>query len=295
MDEVQQVSFCKKEAGGGDFECLRLSEVAERAKGLEFNIEEPHQVFFFHVIFISQGSGRHFVDFQPYEFREGSLIFVSSGQVHAFEFRPDIEAWVLIFTEDFISKNVASADGLALSRLYNSHLEIPVIHPNAVGIEVFRKLVGEIRNEFGYAENFAKEEVLSLLMKVLLLKAERIKRTLLPERVSPEHFAKFEEFRLLLDDGVRESRQAEEFATRLGVSYKHLNEICKSVCGQTAKVFLDSYLTLQLKRRLAISEVSVKELAYEYGFDEPTNFVKFFKKQVGESPAQFRAGLRSGS
>ena len=77
----------------------------------------------------------------------------------------------------------------------------------------------------------------------------------------------------------------------MDVSYKHLNEICKSVTGSTAKEVIDNLLILESKRHLAVSDISIKELSYEVGFDEPTNFVKYFKRHTQQSPAQFRKSL----
>lgn len=47
-------------------------------------------------------------------------------------------------------------------------------------------------------------------------------------------------------------------------------------------------MVLEIKRALATSNASVQEITYTFGFDEPTNFVKYFKKHTGYSPAQFR-------
>ena len=292
MTEIPNIGFKKKSNRVLEFEILKLQDLIASADWLPFRIDGPHQVSFFHIVFVTKGKGRHFIDFKPYEFSKGSLIFVSVGQVHAFDIRPGIEGFVILFTEDFISRNVARADGLVLSRLYNPFLDIPVIQPNAIAIRAFDSLVREIESEYSGVDDFAKEDILSLLLKVVLLQAERIKRTLLPDRVKPEQFAQFEEFRRMLDRFVRTSRNAQDYAGQLGVSYKHLNTICKSVTGTTAKACVDQHLVLQLKRELAISEISIKELSYSFSFDEPTNFVKFFKKHVGQSPAQFRDALR---
>ena len=145
-----------------------------------------------------------------------------------------------------------------------------------------------MEKEYNYADNFAKEEILRLLLKLLLLKAERIKRTLIPQEQNSDRFIEFATFQDLLENHVVESRSATAYAEMMHISYKHLNEICKSVTGKTAKAIIDNYLILEIKRQLAISDTPIKELTYTLGFDEPTNFVKYFKKHTGHSPSQFR-------
>ncbi len=294
MVDVPFVGFKKKSKQSLDLEILRLQDLFSRADRLPFRMDAPHQVSFYHIIFVTKGAGKHFVDFRPYEFRKGSLIFVTVGQVHAFDLRSKMDGHVVLFTERFISRNVARADGLAHARLYNPFLDIPVIQSNPNEFRAFDSLFREIAMEYMGQDDFATEDILSLLLKVVLLKAERIKRTLMPPRVTPDHFAKFEDFRTLLGEFVRRSRNAQDYAEKLGVSYKNLNEICKNVTGQTAKACVDQFLVLELKRELAIGDASVKELSYSFSFDEPTNFVKYFKKHVGQSPNEFREflGLR---
>lgn len=99
---------------------------------------------------------------------------------------------------------------------------------------------------------------------------------------------KFSEFRHLLAAHFFQTRNAQRYAEMMNISYTHLNKIVKSVTGSTAKSFIDKFVILEIKRRLAVSGISVKELTYLMGFDEPTNFVKYFKKHTRKSPSRFR-------
>jgi AraC family transcriptional regulator, transcriptional activator of pobA len=292
MVDIPKVRFKKKSKQSLDLEILEVKDLFSRVDALPFRMDRPHQVSFYHIIFVTKGAGKHFIDFRPYEFKKGSLIFVSAGQIHSFDLLSGMEGLVVLFTERFVSRNAARADGLALARLYNPFLDLPVIHSNPNENRALESLFREMAMEYMDHDDFAKEEILSLLLKIVLLKAERIKGPLLPQHVNPDHFARFEDFRKLLGEFVRRNRNARDYADKLSVSYKHLNELCKNVTGQTAKACVDQYLIVELKRELTISDVSVKELAYSFSFDEPTNFVKFFKKHVGLSPVQFRDSLR---
>ncbi len=72
------------------------------------------------------------------------------------------------------------------------------------------------------------------------------------------------------------------------MSPKHLNTICKSVSGMTAKQYIDSFMILEIKRILATSDSPMQEISDNLGFEESTNFVKYFKKHSGVSPSKFR-------
>lgn len=288
MSDIPEISFKKREDSKLEFEIFPLEHLFRRSPTLTLSIHQPHRVSFHQILFITQGTGKHFIDFKPYEFKEGNLVFISKGQVHAFETQQKYEGFLMLFTEGFITQNFIKSDVLSLNRLYNYYLGDPIIEPNQIGVQVFRSLVAEISKEFNYADNFAKEEILSLLLRVVLLKAERIKKTLFPLEKNANGFARFGAFQHLLEVHISESRNAQFYAEKLGISYKHLNEVCKRVTGSTAKEFIDQHLILEIKRILVVSNLSIKELAYEMSFEEPTNFAKFFKKHVGISPAQFR-------
>jgi AraC-like DNA-binding protein len=149
-----------------------------------------------------------------------------------------------------------------------------------------------MHSEYYIADNFAKEEILRLLLKLLLLKAERKRHALIPPAKNSEWLLQFGIFNDQLENHITETRNANAYADIMGISYKHLNEICKSISGVTAKDFIDNYLILEIQRQLAISDTSVKELAYKMGFDEPTNFFKYFKKHTNHSPLQFKKNLK---
>ncbi|MCC8173154.1 MAG: helix-turn-helix domain-containing protein, partial [Odoribacter sp.] len=74
----------------------------------------------------------------------------------------------------------------------------------------------------------------------------------------------------------------------LGIGEKTLSKEVKLLTGKTPKLYIDERLTLEAKRLLSYSLLTVKEICFELGFDEPTNFGKFFKKQTGITPVAFR-------
>lgn len=290
-DNIPRVGFHVAKKKQFELEVLTLKHLFSRYTNLCHPLDLPHRVDFYQILYITTGKGRHYIDFKPYEYSKGSLLFVSAGQVHAFELNLQTDGFLLLFTEDFLTKNMVHSDILTFSRLFNYHLDSPVIPPLETSVSVFNPIISEIYNEYIFPDTFAKEEVLRTLLKLLLLKAERLKRTLAPGEKNSEWMIRFSEFRHLLAGHFKETRNAQSYAEMMNISYNHLNKISKSVTGSTAKSFIDNFIVLESKRHLAVSDISVKELTYLMGFDEPTNFVKYFKKHTRQSPAQFKKTL----
>ena len=77
---------------------------------------------------------------------------------------------------------------------------------------------------------------------------------------------------------------------RLGCSVRTLTRACLAVTGRTAKQVVDDRVALEAQRLLACTNLSVAEIGRRLGFGEPTNFGRFFHREVGLSPGAFRAG-----
>jgi AraC-like DNA-binding protein len=99
----------------------------------------------------------------------------------------------------------------------------------------------------------------------------------------------FARFRRLLEDGHPSSRRVEDYAADLGCSVRTLTRACLAVTGRTAKQVVDDRVALQARRLLACTPLSVAEIGRHLGFPEPTNFGRFFHREVGTSPGQFRS------
>ena len=288
ISSIPNVRF-KKTGSGYEFEVLKLADLFAQKDRLPIDLEQPHRVQFHNLFFITSGEGTHHIDFVPYRFRPGTLLFLAPGQVHSFDIQSGAEGYAVLFTTRFLEEKLIHSDIPSFSRLYNYHLHEPTLQPHETDCEEFHILFNEIAREYERRSHFGAEEILRLLLKVLLLKLERFKRTAVESRINTELLDRFHQFRDCLGKHCQQTRKVVAYAAMLKISSKHLNTICKSVAGTTAKQCIDDFLILEVRRVLATSAGSVQELAYDFGFDEPTNFVKYFKKHTGQTPAQFRA------
>ena len=85
------------------------------------------------------------------------------------------------------------------------------------------------------------------------------------------------------------------YAQQMNISQKKLNLITQSVVNRTVKDYILSFIVLEAKKLLISSNLLSKEIAYQLGFDEPTNFTKFFKAQTGMRPSEFVKGYYGNS
>lgn len=80
----------------------------------------------------------------------------------------------------------------------------------------------------------------------------------------------------------------EEYAEMLFVTPNHLSQTIKSTSGKNALSYINERITSEAKSLISYTELSIAEIAYKLDFSDPANFGKFFKKQTGLTPLEFR-------
>ena len=283
---IPNIAFNPKQPLTTGIEILDLDSLYQRRPLLEHDLAKPHRQQFHCLVYIEKGNGSHFIDFNYYPFTESSFIVINKGQVNAFDIQSQPQGKALLFTEDFVSST-------------NTNIRMPFFAPNyllesyapilACGPELKQRceiLLNEIKIEqVGSSPN---NLLIHLLFASLLLMLIREQPSAYITQLSEKQTKQFTRFLNLLEEQFWETRDASSYADMLHMSYKTLNQLCKSAVNKTAKQLIDTYTILEAKRSLVIEGVTVQNLAYRLGFDEDSNFVKYFKKHSNLTPAQFK-------
>ena len=124
---------------------------------------------------------------------------------------------------------------------------------------------------------------------IIFTKLEQLKQQQALYHSEAAKLETFLKFKNLLEAHYQTSRNADFYAEKLYISYKHLNTICKSIINRTAKQFIDEFLILKAKRLLINSDIRSNQLSFEMGFKDPNNFTKYFKKHTGFTPKRFKS------
>ncbi len=286
--EIPKIGF--KQDRKLDIEVLSFSEL--RASLDQISDHDPyavHKIEFYLIMYISKGSYRHFVDFNLYELSEGSTLFIAKNQIHHFT-KTILEAngFVIIFNSVFLTNHSFITDSLKFNRLFNYHIESPVIHQVDLGADQFKTIIQKLYQEYNFPTNIIKSEILRSLLHIVLLQAERAKDRQSIKGISAQWLEVFNDFKDLLEKEYTQTRSSRFYATQLLISYKFLNDVVKKLTDKTVKSFIDDFVIMEIKRVLVSTSLSIKEISYSTGFEEPANMVKFFKKNTGLTPLKFR-------
>lgn len=286
MKNIPNISFQSVEKSK-DFEFLNLSDLFARMPNIvDHNPTQPHRISFFALLLVTKGFGTHQIDLKEYDLKAGTVLKIAKGQVHAFQKNAKYEGYLIIFTEDFVVSHFSKSSINMISHLYNYHISSPIFI-NEAGNKIFLdQLIVEVKNE----NKYAKENIVAALLNLYLLRLEREFNDTL-ENNNSNHYAIFIQFKNLVEAHYTSTRNVKDYANKLFISTKHLNQVVKEFTLNTAKHFIDDFVILETKRAMVSSNNSLKEIAFAVGFDELTNFTKFFKKHTNLTPREFKALL----
>lgn len=116
----------------------------------------------------------------------------------------------------------------------------------------------------------------------------RHKEEFTPQVGSQRHHDLFAMFMDLLGANYMTYHDVATYADKLNITPKYLNNISKTATGIPVKTVIDNYLSLQIKSALRTSNESIKQLAWQFHFSDVSFFCRFFKRQTGMTPQEFR-------
>ena len=283
--KIPSVGFDYQKTQQAEFEIFDLADLYQRDYK-HSHPEKPHKVKFFNLIYIESGQGKHMVDFVDYDYQPGSMIFIQREQVHAFDFKNQPQGKVILFTQHFLDQVHAN---MRLPNYTPTHLNrhySPVVNLDDNNHSRCHTLINEMVTEVNHADS--DPLILMYLFSTLSLMLHRLRPKLRIDKLSQSQSVKFARFIELLFDNYQQSRDANWYASQINTTYKTLNQICKLATELTTKQLIDSFTILEIKRLLLVSNVTTQQIAYEHGFEDASNFVKYFKKHTQLTPSQFQ-------
>jgi AraC-like DNA-binding protein len=252
----------------------------------------PHRHNYYEIFIFNKAGGTHEIDFNFHDIAENSVHFVSPGQVHHVERGIGTYGYVILFSREFIALNANDAAKLFELPFLNNAPN-PVLDMDERAFSSILPLVESMKveaSESGEVQH-ASDIIRSTLM-ILLMKCHRLYCDQNPEDETIYKSHTYRQFRILLEQHFARNHKVKDYAELLSTSEKTLNESIKKVTGKTVSDLIYARIVLEAKRLLLHSGMSAKEIAYALNFGDPAHFSKFFKKQTGLSPSEYKNSLR---
>ena len=286
MKVLKLIKFQNQKRPKLDFDLVKLEELI--ARELSHDITQPHKIEFFNVLFVTAGQGSHTIDFTDYQYRKGTILTIRQDQIQNFSRSPSAKGYLLLFTEDFLASHFSRLQVLRSFQLFNELLTSPKIELNESDFQEILSFIKSIEAEYNENDDEFSSSIIRSALHMLVIKLFRIKALHGQKLKRSKYLDQFLQFQKLVEEKCFETKKVLDYATMMSCTTKTLNNICRSILDESAKSIIDSIVVLQIKRLLVNTALSISEIAYTAGFEEPTNIYKYFKKHTGSSPETFR-------
>jgi AraC-like DNA-binding protein len=224
--------------------------------------------------------------------RKNTMLTLSPGE--RVQFAPGSKLMSCAFHHNFfcvrVMRNEVFCDGVVFNRLRG----LPVVDLKEEGAAIAETRFDELRYVIRDDCLFKPEHAINILRSLLLQAADcKIRYAdadenfqITPTKVS-QLVARFQD---LVEEHFVRHLEVSEYCEILGVTIATLNRHVKAELGQTAKQITQERLAVEARVALRTGNRSVKEVAFDLGFEDPLYFSRFFRKQFGTAPTQYFSG-----
>lgn len=242
--------------------------------GDELAFSSPHRHAFTQIVLIEAGFGFHSIDFTPVPIRAGELHLLAPGQVHEWRADPGLRSTALMFSEDMLDAVGALPEPVRELLLLGA---APIV-PSAARLARQRRLFDAI-HEAGSLGS-ARHLLAALLHEcadALPAQSERPAQSSLTRSFMRE-ILRAPDARLTVSS----------CASHLGVTTGYLAEQVVTDTGSTPGRILRTAVAREAQRLLCGTELSAAQISSRLGFSEASYFSRFFRREVGCTPTEYR-------
>lgn len=286
--KIQKIGFDNPRLKTVGIDVVSLHELRERAAA---TLKAPQRVEFYFLMLIQEGRCRHTIDFVDYTLSPGTVVFLRPGQVQQWHMNNDMQGLVVLMADEAMSPPIGRAEnGIRLISMdqWPSATEISMGLFLSAYSDALR-LRNEVLN-FGGSEREAAiicYTTITLLLRLAFelrvgeIQGKRKRETEIYQMFSKE-----------LEQSFARHLTVADYSKKLGYSQSTLQRACHAAVQLGVKNVIDNRLVLEAKRLLVHTDGTTAHIGYQLGFNEPSNFVKFFRRLTGATPQSYRTKQR---
>lgn len=256
---------------------------------------QPYNTKGIYKISIHHGHNRIYYADKMLEFKEYAILFSRPNMVYRFEqIGEQYDGYLCVFSNDFFD-NFTNINKYPLFKPEIS----PLLELTKIQLESFRKIFEEMEHEmkkdFCYRDDMLKTRVMQIILNAVKLQPDiplQQRESNSAVRISSCFTELLEgQFPILNTASRMILRHPFEFAEALSVHVNHLNKSLKQITDKTTTQLIADRITKEAKILLQDTEWNVLEISWSLGFEDLSNFIKFFKKNTKVTPNGFRKSL----
>ncbi|MBV1787597.1 helix-turn-helix domain-containing protein [Marinobacterium sp. D7] len=274
------------------FESIHYEPISRRAKHYEWKIDPHQHEGLVQMLYVQKERGVVHLDGSSVEFKAPCFILIPAQTVHGFDMGAGIDGSVVTAAQRPLESVIATAVP-ALADIFDKPmvLALPETARLHKTLATLFKLVEQETLLTGATElNAANMLLVSLLLQIRRI--DQSQHTLNPAQGSRKA-EQVERFRSMVNNNLGSLKTVDEYAEQLGITAGQLRRICQEVLGQSPLHIINARIIHAAQRDIAYSTMSIQQVAYSLGYDDAAYFSRFFRKQTGLTPSEFRERVRA--
>ncbi|MBL7785446.1 MAG: helix-turn-helix domain-containing protein [Chitinophagales bacterium] len=254
-------------------------------------VHTPHRHAFNELIFIVKEGGEHEIDFIDYPIQKQTVHFVRTAQVHQIKRTDEAAGYSILFSNDFLLQTPIG--NLILQGLNElMPLTQPILWLNDTDFVTVCQLLAQIENEYQQRAHKQQSDTIVAYLHLLFTLLQRNKTiTTTPTPTAPFHQT-LQQFHALIEQHYAQQWTVSQYAAALFITPNYLNELSQRETQQTAHWHIQNRILVEAKRQLCYSNLPIKIIADQLGFDDTAYFARFFKKHCHVSPSEYRTAAQ---
>lgn len=250
----------------------------------------PHRKSHYLIVFIRRAGGsRQWIDTTPYILQDNTIYFSRPDNIIVKEEFKELWSTGIAFTSEFLSfqENAALSNLPLIQNPHNGH----ELQLTAVDINFVEDMLSKINAEYRRPGEW-QQRMLGAYLTVLLTYLSRLYNEQFKNTDPSADKLLLQKFQAKINERFRELHEVSEYATQLNISAGHLSEVVKAQSGKPAIKHIHDRLVMEARRLLFHTNNSLKEISFDLGFTDASYFNRFFKRETGITPAEYRASIR---
>lgn len=246
-----------------------------------------NQQGYFKVIYITEGEGVYYADWQAFDLKKGDICFVGNFQQQRWSVDKSIKGYIINFKSVFLTKFLTNHLFVQELTFFNRFTTHNVLENHVLSNRVehaIQSMLHELKLEIHKDINLIR----IYLLEILLISKRKIDRINQVKSESVNSNILVEQFERLIENHFYEYKFPKEYAKHLRVTPNYLNSICRRMKSKSAGDLIRDRILLESKRLLMTTNLSASEIAYRLNFKDSSYFTRFFKKYVNLTPDEYR-------
>ncbi|WP_109480504.1 helix-turn-helix domain-containing protein [Paraburkholderia sp. C35] len=252
---------------------------------------EPHaHPAYGQIIFVRSGRGVMNLEGSSVPFEGPCALLLPTECVHGLDYEVDVDRWVVTIEVAYLTQ--VNAKLHEFIELWAAPRMIPLSDSTDAGM-AFYTLIQHLKDEVesdAVGHVVGTEASLTTLL-LMVLREARLDQTG-SESATRNDIRLVDRFRKLIDQHYRENLALQDYASMMAVSLVQLRAACASATEQSPTKMIHARIITEAKRDLIFGNMSVEQIAFGLGFADAAYFTRFFRREVGQAPSQFRAAAR---